>query len=532
MRSLEKERERRYETASAFAADITRHLSDEPIEARAPTALYRIRKFVARNRLVVAAATAVMGALVIGLIGTGLSLRLALQREDELNESLSFVKDYTMLLAMSGDPADESQAIEIARQTNVSPVWLNMLAARAAQARGEPGTAIRLLKDGLNIDPDHVGCKSFLSIAYIIEGDVDRHFRTREELRADRPTNAQDLGFKAMAFVTSPRESFEMISRAIEQRDSLLSSFQFAVIAVHFALDTGDRSVLPEAIRRINAVRKVAGNTPFIAQVSLLVYHAALALGLDDDSLLAQAERDVAAVLVSPEWLIGVYEVAHFLDDYGTPEESEEAWDRLMNHPNPGGFVTHAVHRFLSRPKESHRAVDALRRNDDILARVNFALWLARTGDRDATESIYDELEAEGRPVNFNRDTRLTILAEIGPLDRLEAEARECLEDCVTKEDRLIVEFLADPQHNERELLDGLRHSRHFQSMAHRKIASVRLLQSKISGANAAQFISEARAHLKQLISLRIFYLGDYYWAKAMLAKLDGGEYPVRLNDQ
>ena len=50
MKALEKDRNRRYETASGFAADIERHLHDEPVEAGPPSAAYRLRKFVRREQ--------------------------------------------------------------------------------------------------------------------------------------------------------------------------------------------------------------------------------------------------------------------------------------------------------------------------------------------------------------------------------------------------------------------------------------------------------------------------------------------------
>ena len=45
MKALEKDRNRRYETANGFAADIERYLNDEPVEACPPSAAYRFRKF-------------------------------------------------------------------------------------------------------------------------------------------------------------------------------------------------------------------------------------------------------------------------------------------------------------------------------------------------------------------------------------------------------------------------------------------------------------------------------------------------------
>jgi tetratricopeptide (TPR) repeat protein/serine/threonine protein kinase len=61
MRALEKDRNRRYETASAFAADVQRYLHDEPVLACPPSAMYRFRKFARRHK------TALAVAVVLGL---------------------------------------------------------------------------------------------------------------------------------------------------------------------------------------------------------------------------------------------------------------------------------------------------------------------------------------------------------------------------------------------------------------------------------------------------------------------------------
>jgi WD40 repeat protein len=67
MKCLEKERARRYETASALAADLQRHLGSEPVVARPPTLAYRFSKAFRRNRLAFASSVAVLSALIIGL---------------------------------------------------------------------------------------------------------------------------------------------------------------------------------------------------------------------------------------------------------------------------------------------------------------------------------------------------------------------------------------------------------------------------------------------------------------------------------
>ena len=69
MKALEKDRNRRYETANAFAADVQRYLDDEPVLACPPSAGYRLGKFLRRNKGPVLAAGLVLLALFGGGIG-------------------------------------------------------------------------------------------------------------------------------------------------------------------------------------------------------------------------------------------------------------------------------------------------------------------------------------------------------------------------------------------------------------------------------------------------------------------------------
>jgi len=74
MRCLEKDRTRRYETATGLARDIQRYLESKPVSARPPTGAYRIRKFILRHKLGFAAATAIAVTLVAGLIASSVLL--------------------------------------------------------------------------------------------------------------------------------------------------------------------------------------------------------------------------------------------------------------------------------------------------------------------------------------------------------------------------------------------------------------------------------------------------------------------------
>jgi serine/threonine protein kinase/Flp pilus assembly protein TadD len=81
MKALEKDRNRRYETASAFAADVRHYLSDEPVQACPPSVSYRLQKFVRRHKGPVSAASAILLVLLVGIVGTTTGLVLALAAE-------------------------------------------------------------------------------------------------------------------------------------------------------------------------------------------------------------------------------------------------------------------------------------------------------------------------------------------------------------------------------------------------------------------------------------------------------------------
>ncbi len=70
MKCLEKDRSRRYDTPSGLARDVERYLSDESVEACPPSAGYRLRKFLRRNRGPMLAASVIFLLLVAGIVGT------------------------------------------------------------------------------------------------------------------------------------------------------------------------------------------------------------------------------------------------------------------------------------------------------------------------------------------------------------------------------------------------------------------------------------------------------------------------------
>lgn len=93
LKALEKDRSRRYESASGFASDVLRYMADEVVEAKPPERWYRMRKFVRRNRGLVIATSLIFLALCAGLAGTLLGLREAWYQESVAQNETKLKED-------------------------------------------------------------------------------------------------------------------------------------------------------------------------------------------------------------------------------------------------------------------------------------------------------------------------------------------------------------------------------------------------------------------------------------------------------
>ena len=117
MKCLEKDRSRRYESASALAADIDRYVAGEPVLAAPPSRAYRVGKFVGRHRGPVAACAAIALVLVVGvgatIIGTSVGLAEANRRTEEL-ELVGELQNELLANLSSQDTADAMKGLLLA----------------------------------------------------------------------------------------------------------------------------------------------------------------------------------------------------------------------------------------------------------------------------------------------------------------------------------------------------------------------------------------------------------------------------------
>ncbi|MES2598448.1 MAG: protein kinase [Verrucomicrobiota bacterium] len=128
LRALEKDRDRRYDTATSLMLDIQRYLNDEPVSATPPSMAYRFIKMVRRHRKMVAAAAMIVLSLVLGLAGT----TYALQRE---KEALDREAEQRQAAEVARNEAQESEKQEAAARVVAEQRRVEAETARAAEAQ-------------------------------------------------------------------------------------------------------------------------------------------------------------------------------------------------------------------------------------------------------------------------------------------------------------------------------------------------------------------------------------------------------------
>jgi serine/threonine protein kinase/tetratricopeptide (TPR) repeat protein len=254
MKAIEKDRNRRYETANGFAADLQRYLADEPVQACPPSAVYRFRKFARRNRGRLAAAAILAAALLVAFSGIGWALRDRQAREAEIARQQS--ERQLRLTAQVNKNLAEADRLMSEQK------WPEALAAtrraEAAVAGGEAGAATveqvrQYLKDVQFVDrleqirleratwvegkPDNAGADEDYSRAFREHGvdtealtlgaAIDR-LRTRSELAIPLAAALDDwVDARRKAFPTDDRwKRLVSIARGVDpepMRDRLRS---------------------------------------------------------------------------------------------------------------------------------------------------------------------------------------------------------------------------------------------------------------------------------------------------------------------
>jgi len=221
MKALEKDRTRRYDSASDLARDVRRHLDDEPVEACAPSAIYRFRKFARRNRGVLTTFV-IAGAFLLG--GTALSTWLAVRARTAEQRALTEARNAKASAAVTDAinefiNGDLLGAVKFDMGLASNPTDLGITVKTAIDR------AAAKIEERFPDEPDvQAHLHATLGNAYRSLGDYDsslRHLERAVQLERSLfgPESRQAMAFEAGLVLTNVRlcrfEEAERISRRL-----------------------------------------------------------------------------------------------------------------------------------------------------------------------------------------------------------------------------------------------------------------------------------------------------------------------------
>jgi tetratricopeptide (TPR) repeat protein len=198
MMALEKNRDRRYPSASELAADVQRYLDGEAVSARAPSRRYRVGKFIRRNRVAALAGAFGLLALAAGLVGMTAGLLHARAAE---RDAVAAREDETKQRERAEQTAAEAKAAE-AKANAVVQFFGNNLLAASRPSGVEGGTGLDVtLREAVDRAEREIGptfakwplaearLRRMLGRTFGMHGEPDRSIQQYE--RADRLYEAQ-----------------------------------------------------------------------------------------------------------------------------------------------------------------------------------------------------------------------------------------------------------------------------------------------------------------------------------------------------
>lgn len=255
MKAMEKDRRRRYETASALADDIQRHLEHEPVLARPPSTVYRLQKLLQKNKAAFITITLVALSLLAGLaISTTLYVRLRLEKAQRAVEAAQFA-------IMSGEDEWITSTIRECEAAGVPKTFIGLLVAEQHLIQGRVEEAISTLEDLVHEAPKSIPARALLATAHDLVDDRRSYERVMASLENAQPKEREDyliLGH-ALSHSQYPSErqrGVEFMSHAIHRmRDSPMARVLLAEARTRLALHARSLDEIQEAIADINAAR-------------------------------------------------------------------------------------------------------------------------------------------------------------------------------------------------------------------------------------------------------------------------------------
>ncbi|MCG3123254.1 MAG: Serine/threonine-protein kinase PknD [Phycisphaerales bacterium] len=429
-KALEKDPDRRYQSAAELAEDLRRHLRDEPILARPATAVYRTRKFVRRHRSIVLLTLGVICALIAGMITTAWQAARADRQRDLAQAEVHATNEINEFLG------------EI------------LLASEPEKARGKPVT-IRMALDQATRKLDE-GAISNPRVLASIHGTMGRAYWALGEMALAEPHSRASLELKRDVLGPEAIETFNAAADLSILLHDMGRDEEARSVAAE-ALESCRRAISPEQevhARLMNALANASPSTEETKKLYIDTVDLYTRLRGPEDHLTLLSLNNLAV------WYLAQQDYA---EGERICKQVLEARSRTLGEDHPDTIVSYknlaGAYRLQGRLEEALPLIqksaelgDRVRgpaNPNQIATKVELALCLGLLNRIPESEAVLRGL----LPLSLNPDGSVTeqtpmvhgMLGEVlilaGKLD----EAEQCAANAV----RTATEFYGDPSHQE-----------------------------------------------------------------------------------
>ncbi len=268
-KALEKDRARRYQTASDLSEDIRRYLRDEAVIARPPSRAYQFRKFAKRNKAVVIGVAAVFVALIAGVVGTSLALVRAMDAERIAVDRLALIeKEKTRAVAAERVAVDRLAQIEKekAKVDAVSRFQLDMLNSVDPRiAASNRDVTVREVLDGAAKKIDEGSLKDQPEIEGAVQYMLGSTYFSLGLYPEATKRLQKSLDLRLQAFGPENldvSESQSMLGEAYREAGDIKNAEPLAraALATRQKLKPGDSDIVAESLNNVALIEKANGN--------------------------------------------------------------------------------------------------------------------------------------------------------------------------------------------------------------------------------------------------------------------------------
>lgn len=526
LKAMEKDPDRRYQTAGQMADDLRRFMNRFAIHARRAGPLERFSKWVRRHP---AAAAAIAIAFLAAIAVSFFAYRAHLSEQDLRAERLKGALERTTEAAMRGKFSQAERALDEAIALGATTGDVRLLRGQIELHQGNTAKAIEHLEEAARLLPESVAVKALLMRAFMDAGQADRFYSGEFKLHQASPQSPEDYLFlgQVVSYV-NPAKGLPLLDKAIELRDGPLPRLIRADVRTQYAQMTGKTEDAEQALNDVRVAQTLLPDDVLVLTASLqahLVAACCFEIHQQKDrkiAELAKAKDLVSSLIPFPTNSKVLRARMHYYDYVNDTDAVRKLY--LLERDRNGGitsqnFYFHQLYR-QGEFAEAVKTLDARPRSENVamyylqraLALANYlpdgpALALAEyhAGMRTKASRTASYLPVVLFFVGQKKEANAIV--KLHRHERLRASQGSGMGDPWTEKRTAHWAGLLSPE----KLLEAAGDSLWWQCEAHFDIGLVSLSDGDRAG---------ARRHFEAAVATRVLWFLEYQWCRSFLARM------------